>query len=185
MLNAQPTRFFPVVCNAGWEVCVTCRVQCRKLDLQDFSLKCAIAGWGPLMWTIQIVLNYNDIIFLYVQFDFLFKPAAPALLFLLIVVCPYRMEFWADSWRWYVGLLFCPLQARTWQKWFSTQSWLTIAGLIGAWGNFFNLIETIDKKPRIMDCKSKNNLFEKNFLADSSPASCYHSCKNIRNLCRS
>ena len=56
--------------------------------------------------------------------------ALPTLLLRLIVVCPKHIEFCADSCCRYVGLLFCLLHERTWQKWLSTPSWLTRAGLI-------------------------------------------------------
>lgn len=49
-------------------------------------------------------------------------------------------------------MLFCPLQELTWQKWFSTLSWLIRAGLITAEGNCANLMATKDWIPRHMDC---------------------------------
>lgn len=95
----------------------------------------------------------------------------PALLFLLMTVCPNLMEFCVDSCWWLVGLLFCPLQALTWQKWFSTQSWFTMAGLITELGNFCILICTIDWNPKHIDCKSNQSLLDTNLLLSSPHSS--------------
>ena len=46
-----------------------------------------------------------------------------------------------------------------------------MAGLITDWGNFFNLIATIDSKPSIIDLRSNHNLLVKHFFDDSLPAS--------------
>ena len=91
----------------------------------------------------------------------------PALLLRLIVVCPYLTVFWADSCNLHVGLLFCPLQALIWQKWFSTRSWLIMAGLITAWGYSFNLIETNAWKPNIIDCRSNQKFWWNKALRSS------------------
>ena len=133
-----------------------------------------MSGW-PLNGGSTIQCNRES------QFFLFLTPAAPALLFLLMVVCPYLIEFWADSCKWNVGLLFGPLHALTWQKWFSMQSWLMMAGLITDWGNFFNLIATIDSKPSIIDWRSNHNLLVKNFFEDSLPASAFHCFRNDRN----
>lgn len=105
---------------------------------------------------------------------FLFNPA---LLLQLIVVWPYLMEFWVASCCLNVGLLFCPLQDRTWQKWFSTQSWLIMAGLITDCGNFLSLYAVMARNPRIMDCMSNHNLDDRKW-SFFSIVSCLHSFMN-------
>lgn len=76
-----------------------------------------------------------------------------------MVVCPYLMEFWADSCSCQVRLLFWPWHALTWQKWFSMTSWFTMAGFIMANGNDFSLMATSELKPSTMDCKSNHSFF--------------------------
>lgn len=87
----------------------------------------------------------------------------PALLFLLIVVCPYFIVFWATSWSLHVGLLFWSLQLLTWRKWFSTKSWFMMAGLITACGYSLSLMDAMAWKPRTIDCRSNQSLLEKKF----------------------
>lgn len=84
----------------------------------------------------------------------------PTLLFLLITVCPNRIEFCVDCCWLYVGLLFWPLQDLTWQKWFSTQSWLTMAGLMHECGKYWSFTFTRAWKPRHIDRISNHNLLE-------------------------
>lgn len=86
----------------------------------------------------------------------------PALLFGLIVVWPNLIEFCVNCCCRNVGLSFCPLQERTWQKWFSTQSWLMIAGFITELGNLVSLIATRACKPRHIDWRSNQSLLEIN-----------------------
>lgn len=88
----------------------------------------------------------------------------PALHFVLMGCCPNRIEFSADSWSLYAGLLFCPLQDLVWQKWFSTPSWLTSHGLIEEFGNFESLIFTMALKPWVIDWRSNHSLLEMNSL---------------------
>ena len=94
--------------------------------------------------------------------------------------CPNRIEFWADSWSLYVGLLFCPLHDLVWQKWFSTPSWLTSHGLIVELGNFESLIFTMALKPWVMDWRSNHSLFEINSLALGDGTSSLQSEKKVR-----
>lgn len=86
----------------------------------------------------------------------------PALLFGLIVVWPSLIEFWVDCCCRNVGLSFCPLQERIWQKWFSTQSWLTMEGFITEFGNLVSLIVIRDWKPRHIDWRSNHSLLDTN-----------------------
>ena len=62
------------------------------------------------------------------------------------------------------GLLFCPLQDLTWQKWFSTQSWFVIAGFTTEFGKRCSLNETNVLKPRHIDCISNQSFCELNKL---------------------
>ena len=102
----------------------------------------------------------------------------PVLLFLLTVDCPNITEFWVPCVSRYVGFSFWPLAPRSCEKWFSTMSWLTMAGLTTDPGNLLSFVLTIAEKPRIMDCKSKNNFEEINSL--SLADCCCHSVKNSR-----
>ena len=92
------------------------------------------------------------------------------------------MVFWAVSCNLHVGLLFCPLHDLTWQKWFSTTSWFMIAGLTTDWGNSVSLIETMDWKPRIIDCKSNHSFGEIIFLVLPSVIDFHFSMKSKKCL---
>ena len=107
-------------------------------------------------------------------------PGLPALLFRLIVVCPNLMEFCVDCCLRYVGLLFCPLHDLTWQKWFSTQSWLTNAGFITDEGNWVSFVATIALNPRHMHWIS-NQSFEETKLLLFWEVSSLQSIINRRN----
>lgn len=91
----------------------------------------------------------------------------PTLLFRLIVVCPNHIEFCVNSCCRCVGLLFCPYHDRTWQKWFSTPSSLTSAGLMTAEGNWAVFMATMDLNPRHIDCKSNQSLDDTKLLLSS------------------
>ena len=67
-----------------------------------------------------------------------------------------------------MGLSFCPLHDLTWQKWFSMQSWFTIAGFITECGNFNNFTLIIELKPRHIACKSKWSFADMKFLSGTS-----------------
>ena len=91
------------------------------------------------------------------------------------------MEFCVACCWWYVGLLFCPLQALIWQKWFSTQSWFIRDGLITDCGNFPSFTAIMDMNPMHIDCRS-NHSFEEIKCLPQSLLSSYHLVKKIKKL---
>lgn len=105
----------------------------------------------------------------------------PVLHFLFIVVWPKITEFRVPWTVWYVGLLFCPLAPRSWLKWFSTTSWLTIAGLISDPGKWANFDFTMEIKPKTIDCKSNQVFSDKNSLGEDVLD--FHLAKYCRACC--
>lgn len=87
---------------------------------------------------------------------------APVLHLLLIVLCPKMTAFWVAWVSKYVGFSFWPFALRSWQKWFSTTSWLRTAGLIVVPGNRFSFVFTNDIMPRIIACRSNQSLDDTN-----------------------
>lgn len=99
----------------------------------------------------------------------------------LIVVCPYRMEFCVCSCSRYVGFLFWPLHALTWQKWFSTTSWFISHDFMTDVGKAVNFIFTIALYPCIIDCMSNHSLSEiKRLGHPADDTSSFHSSRKDR-----
>ena len=94
--------------------------------------------------------------------ELLFAP--PVLLFLFTIDCPKMTKFWVLCVSWYVGFSFWRLAPRSCEKWFSTKSWLTMAGFITDPGNrdSFSLITEV--KPRIIDWMPNHSLADTNSL---------------------
>lgn len=90
----------------------------------------------------------------------------------LIVFCVHCVS-------WYVGCSFWPPAFRSCEKWFSTMSWLTIAGFITNPGNLESFSFTTVVKPRIIDCKSNHHFDETNSLPF---VDCCCHCKKLQRV---